>query len=513
MTAEHNIADVLALAHAKSSYVGVQDVASEVQRRKALLKSMNHKELRAELSVLGARNSFDGSTAENIRSMLISNADDGTPISPQLLCSEELRKQRQSEYARALEGVSLEGLALCLPKKLWKHYVKKGWLNVSLALSKKEKRLIALCHRVALTSLGVDPKDRATWKNAKHTIGYDETWGWLRSPANSLSQFYLATHPRVYRLYVGLYARLLLKALQERGSFPPGLSNEAEAIRCCLELRLQLYNTKIALPKSRDEPRSSFSHLDCDYPRGGCLETPAPQAFVACSPQMVDSTRVWSARFVDVEKAVEKQLAMDEESRCFAEGNAAAEAAAEVASASTDAADATTPPKQGVVSDADLKHIIAHLRLIGDHAGANLVAAPAETQQRARTKRRRHAPYSLPRKEKGSCTGVARREPEGALRQLTVQGPFPTPLTPLTPPLPPPPEGTDFEGPSSSGPKSMEIGEMCFFGHLVAHKVIAPCLCLACIAPHPCRRASCIMLLALLLLALMLLALLLLALL
>lgn len=36
---------------------------------------------------------------------------------------------------------------------------------------------------------------------------------------------------------------------------------EAEAIRCCLELRLQLYNTKIALPRA-GKPMT-FSHLDC----------------------------------------------------------------------------------------------------------------------------------------------------------------------------------------------------------------------------------------------------------
>ena len=153
---------------------------------------------------------------------------------------------------------------------------------------------------MALCELGVDPTDRATFENAKHVVGYDYTWGWLRAPANSQAQLYLATHPALYRLYVGLYARLLLGC--ER--YPPGIADEAQAVRCCLELRLQLYNTKIALPK--DGGLKFFSHLDCDWRRGGCTATPAPQCLVATSPQHVGSTRVFSARFVDVEAEVRR---------------------------------------------------------------------------------------------------------------------------------------------------------------------------------------------------------------
>ena len=72
------------------------------------------------------------------------------------------------------------------------------------------------------------------------------------------------------------------------------LSSQSEAIRCCLELRVQLYNTKIRLPSAESR---SFSHLDCDWRRKGCCITPAPQCIVATSPDVVESKRVYSMRF------------------------------------------------------------------------------------------------------------------------------------------------------------------------------------------------------------------------
>ena len=61
---------------------------------------------------------------------------------------------------------------------------------------------------------GVDPTDTSTYAASEHVLGYDSRWGWLRQPACSLAQFYLATHPRLVRLHVGLYARLLKRELK-----------------------------------------------------------------------------------------------------------------------------------------------------------------------------------------------------------------------------------------------------------------------------------------------------------
>ena len=82
------------------------------------------------------------------------------------------------------------------------------------------------------------------------------------------------------------------------------MATERDAIRCAIELRLQLYNTKLALPRTSDSGCAEFSHLDCDWQRPGCLEAPAPQAFVATSPQVVEGRTVFSARFVDVDARI-----------------------------------------------------------------------------------------------------------------------------------------------------------------------------------------------------------------
>ena len=318
LAAEHPEVDLSALLnHCTAPYLGVAAVQADVDRlkheaeRKRKLdecQTMSHNALRSELKALGVRNSFDGSTTQCLRSLFCAalqqdNADgcsSSDAVPPQLRRAPELRRHRRQQYDALIEGITLRQLGVCLPDEQWEHYCACGWLKMSLALSKKERRMIALCHRVALCELGVDPTDRATFENAKHVVGYDYTWGWLRAPANSQAQLYLATHPTLYRLYVGLYARLLLGC--ER--YPPGIADEAQAVRCCLELRLQLYNTKIALPK--DGGLKFFSHLDCDWRRGGCTATPAPQCLVATSPQHVGSTRVFSARFVDVEAEVRR---------------------------------------------------------------------------------------------------------------------------------------------------------------------------------------------------------------
>ena len=105
----------------------------------------------------------------------------------------------------------------------------------------------------------------------------------------------------VRRIIVAVYARLLLRAKRDQEWQVLGITDAAQAVRCCLELRFQVYDSKIRLPKLSTH---RFSHVDCDWKKGGCLNVPAPQCVVACSPNVVNGTRVWDARFVDVRKQV-----------------------------------------------------------------------------------------------------------------------------------------------------------------------------------------------------------------
>ena len=344
----------------------IEQELKEHQHHLASVYSMDHDDLRNALKEHGVQNSFVGSSKAILQALLANILAGHAPPS-QLLCASTLRESRSASYEEMLQGFTLQQLAAsCMPEGLWNDYLTQGWLNTSLALSERERRMISLCHRVALCELGVDPRERSTWANAKNVIGYDSSFGWLRDPGNLQSQLYLATHPKVYRLWVGLYARQLLQLYERHGSWPPGVSSEKEAIRCCLELRLQLYNTKIALPICGQHKR--FSHLDCDWLRGGCSVTPAPQCFVATSPQVVDGKQVFSARFVDVEAEV-------------------------------------------------TRHDTPELRSRSDA-------------------------YIFPRKERGACTGQARKAPKG----------------------------TEFKGVHSSGPEGLEIGDMVMWSHMVAHE-------------------------------------------
>jgi hypothetical protein len=284
-------------------------------------------EVRNSLRRRGYKNSFKGGSIKVLKELLLRVMNGEVPEHFLLLGS--LREHRKRRYDDLIEQSSLDHLAKWLPDEAWAHYVEHGWLKLSLGLSAKEKRFIALCHRVALAELGVVSTDPSTYANAHHVIGYDHTWGWLRAPACSQAQLFLATRepcplsrcdrvdaepcglhsilncartrmccsdPKLYRLYVGLYARLIL----QQGPPAFGITSHADAIRCCVELRLQIYNTKIRLPSTKTQ---SFSHLDCDWKRKGCQTTPAPQCLTATSPAIVASKRVYSIRFGELHPA------------------------------------------------------------------------------------------------------------------------------------------------------------------------------------------------------------------
>ena len=412
LAAEHSI-DLATLPHV-ASFISVSDVQAEVKRRQAeverrqlreKLPMMSHREMRKQLKLMGVTNSFRGATCATLRDMIV-RLIDGQPIPQHRLCVEVLRKVCTNDYDAMLRSCSLDRLAAsCMPETLWTHYARHGWCASDLQLSKRERRMIALCHRLALCELGVDPRRKATWANCEDCAGYEPTYGWLRNPTNLQSQLYLATHPKVYRLWVGLYSRLLLRHHEESGAWPPGIHSEIEAVQASLELRVQLYNTKLALPRMKER---RFSHLDCDWTRDGCTTTPAPQCFVATSPQNVAGRRVFTCRFVNVEQIVirhhkaRKRLQMEADS------------------AATNASGCIGSSPQGA-SVVDTAH--------DTHKKQGRAPGP---------------PYVLPRKDQGASTGTARREPTG----------------------------TDFSGPRSSGPDDLQVGECVLFGHLVAHEFV-----------------------------------------
>ena len=113
-----------------------------------------------------------------------------------------------------------------------------------------------------------------------------------------------------YRLHVGLYARLLLRA-HGRPIVSEWHRHREGGGPLLPRAEIAVVQLKLALPASKTR---GFSHLDCDWQRGGC-ETPAPQCFVACSPQVVDGQKVFSARFVNVEEVVAREVERCTESR------------------------------------------------------------------------------------------------------------------------------------------------------------------------------------------------------
>ena len=184
-------------------FISVADVQQEIQRRNkqpgrysaAEVARMGHMALRRELKSRGIKNSFNGSSKVVLRKVL-SNLLHGDPMPQQLLCVEQLRAKRRGQYSQLVHSCSLETLAVGLPEPAWHDYLQHGWLRLHLGLSAKELRMIALCHRVQLAELGVVPTDPSTYANARHVVGYDYNWGWVRVPACSQAQIYLATRER-----------------------------------------------------------------------------------------------------------------------------------------------------------------------------------------------------------------------------------------------------------------------------------------------------------------------------
>ena len=250
--------------------------------------SLDHGLLRAAAEQRGYKNSFLGSTEVALKATL--ELDDDPHLRPPLaVFNQESRSTTiHDDYHSEVLQTTLVDLANCLPDSDWETFKRQGWVTFDLELTGEELRMINTSSRTALAEMGVIPSRRDTFAAAENVLGYDPTHGWYRNPQLTASQFYVATHPRMYRFFVGFHARWLIRQ---------GYISSEENVRACLELVMQSYNSKLKLPGGKE---SGFCHTDCNWKRP-TLDLPAPQCAVFTSPSHVEGQEIFRWRFVDID--------------------------------------------------------------------------------------------------------------------------------------------------------------------------------------------------------------------
>ena len=76
-----------------------------------------------------------------------------------------------------------------------------------------------------------------------------------------------------------------------------GWPDNITTLQACLELSLQLYNSKIALP---NPDVRNFAHTDGDHLAEGFGAIPAPQCAAMISPSQFNGTDIYRFRFYDL---------------------------------------------------------------------------------------------------------------------------------------------------------------------------------------------------------------------
>ena len=211
----------------------------------------------------------------------------------------EATRRDKQHYLQLLQNVTLQQLANLLTMEEQTHYRKHGWLKLSIQFTEVELNLVTVLKALQAAELGVVTTDPSTFGNARMRTGYDSTYGWVRSPAMSPMHFYLASHPRIYKFHAAILALTLLDLGYD--------SEDENAVRVCLELKLQTYNTKF-LPPARE--KTQFCHIDGNYKRDG-ISRLAPQCIVALSPSThctTDGTpmEIFGCNFIDLNQHREK---------------------------------------------------------------------------------------------------------------------------------------------------------------------------------------------------------------
>ena len=255
--------------------------------------------IRMELKAVGIKNGFKGATVATLLRVKALHLAGKVPL--RLYTVEARANALQMRNHALLSRLSLKALAQLLPQNAWNAFVTKGWLQHDLHLPYGARRLAALVTRVTLAEHGVCISDASAFERFGVKAGNDRTHGWLRNPAFSAMQYYLCTHPKVYKCAVGLYARSLLRL---------GKADTVDNIRACIELTVQVYNSKLHLPESTT---NSIEHLDVDWRRPNC-DIPAPQFIVATSPSKVDHTPIYKYSFVNCDTEERHELMKSESS-------------------------------------------------------------------------------------------------------------------------------------------------------------------------------------------------------
>ena len=251
------------------------------------LDQMNHLQLRAWMKSNGLKNSFKGASIAGCRNALQLHAKGALP--DHFYSSQMLTVIRRQRYDALLARTSLHSLANLISNEDWASMHNKGWMQLQLPLTAIAKRMIRAFNLLMITELGVVAADASTYGIADEQAGYDGKFGWLRSPAFSPVQYYVTTHPLLYAQAVGVYARCLLAK---------GWPDTAENVQACVELTMQVYNSKLHLPSTRSH---SFHHVDGDWRAIESMTIPAPQCVFASSPSQVGSTPIYDCSFVNLD--------------------------------------------------------------------------------------------------------------------------------------------------------------------------------------------------------------------
>ena len=78
-----------------------------------------------------------------------------------------------------------------------------------------------------------------------------------------------------------------------------GWPDNITTLQACVELSLQVYNSKIALP---NKLARQFAHTDGDHVAEGFGAIPAPQCAAMTSPSRANDTKIFRFRFYDLSK-------------------------------------------------------------------------------------------------------------------------------------------------------------------------------------------------------------------
>jgi len=246
-----------------------------------------HQSLRAQAKALGLKNSFLGSNELVLETVVAMRQRDFRTPAVFTTKTSHLAAQG-SDYQALLQQVSVEQLSEAFPSEAWNDFMASGWAALPMPDSILDRRFLHICTLSSMADLGVTPTRADTYLNGEGHAGYDFTMGWLRNPATTPNAAFVATHPTTYRLTVGFMARQLLRA---------GWADDINTVRACVELTLQVYNSKLALPNPAVR---QFAHTDGEFMAEGFGSIPAPQCAALTSPSQFNGQRLYRFRFYDL---------------------------------------------------------------------------------------------------------------------------------------------------------------------------------------------------------------------